>query len=254
MKSRIPVLGHSGGFRRTISYGLTCLVYYATEVFCNRNLSFKNDPLGKTIGQMMGAARSAKQNIVEGSMRAGTSRETELRLYDVARGSLGELSGDYEDYLFSHGELPWSEVDPRWGKTNSLKYDVFEQADDLRHNFYAHLQEMRQRFAPAIENKNAVVAANAIIVTIDRASALLRRQIEKVGEDFREQGGFSEHLSKVRLEQRENSMPEVEAPRCPICGGPMQKRMAKKGANAGNPFWSCAAYPNCNGTRHWEWK
>ncbi|MBP5782757.1 MAG: topoisomerase DNA-binding C4 zinc finger domain-containing protein, partial [Bacteroidales bacterium] len=32
-------------------------------------------------------------------------------------------------------------------------------------------------------------------------------------------------------------------------GKPMIKRMAKKGKNAGNAFWSCSDYPNCNGTR-----
>ena len=42
--------------------------------------------------------------------------------------------------------------------------------------------------------------------------------------------------------------------KCPKCGGPMRKVVAKKGSNAGNPFWSCQAYPNCNGTRKWDWK
>ncbi len=249
-----PVIGKSGGFRKTISFGLTCLVYYATEIFCRRNFGLKNDPLGKTFGQMVGAARSAKQNIVEGSSRAGTSRETELRLYDVAKGSLEELAGDYEDFLFSRGELPWSENDPRWIKANNLKFDVFEGRDDLRHGFFVHLAEMRRRFAPTIENENPVTAANALLVTIDRACSLLRRQMDALGEEFREQGGFTEHLTKVRLERREAVAASDESPKCPKCGGPMRKQMAKRGKNAGNPFWSCAAYPNCTGTRKWEWR
>ena len=253
--ARTPVIGHSGGFRKTISFGLTCLVYYATELFCRRNFNLKNDPLGKTFGQMVGAARSAKQNIVEGSSRAGTSRETELRLYDVAKGSLEELAGDYEDFLLSRGEIPWSETDPRFARARGLEFDLFEDRTDLRHNFGAHLLAMRARFAPAIENENPVIAANALLVTIDRACSLLRRQMDKLGEVFREQGGFTEHLTKVRLERRdEAARADVGAPKCPKCGGPMRKQMAKKGANAGNPFWSCAAYPNCNGTRKWEWK
>ena len=250
-----PVIGKSGGFRKTLSFGLTCLVYYATELFCHRTFGLKNDPLGKTFGQMVGAARSAKQNIVEGSARAGTSRETELRLYDVAKGSLEELAGDYEDFLIARGELPWSESDPKAIKVRNLEFDIFEARDDLRHNFAAHLMAMRKRFVPAIENENPIVAANALLVTIDRACSLLRRQIDRLGEEFREQGGFTEHLTKVRLEHREEmGANDTDAPRCPKCGGPMQKRMAKKGANSGNPFWSCAAYPNCNGTRKWEWK
>lgn len=249
------VIGKSGGFRKTLSFGLTCLVYYATELFCRRNFGMKNDPLGKMFGQMIGAARSAKQNIVEGSSRAGTSRETELRLYDVAKGSLEELAGDYEDFLFSRGELPWSESDLRWIKAKNLKFDAFEGREDLRHGFFAHLAQMRRRFAPAIENENPLVAANALLVTIDRACSLLRRQMDALGEEFREQGGFTEHLTKVRLERRsEMAAADVDAPKCPKCGGPMRKQMARKGANAGNPFWSCAAYPNCDGTRKWEWR
>ena len=102
-----------------------------------------------------------------------------------------------------------------------------------------------------MENDDPVVAANAILVTIDRACALLRRQMDALGEDYRERGGFTEHLSKVRMERREK-VADDDAPTCPQCGGPMRKILAKKGANAGNPFWGCAAWPQCDGTRKWE--
>jgi four helix bundle suffix protein len=134
-------------------------------------------------------------------------------------------------------------------------FDRLQSAkDDLRHEYGAHLLAMRKRFASALENEDPIIAANAILVTIDRACALLHRQIEKVGEDFREQGGFTEHLTKVRLEARDAAIADSDAPKCPKCGGPMRKVVAKKGSNAGNPFWSCQAYPNCTGTRKWEWK
>ena len=73
----IDIVGKHGGYRRTLTFGYVCLVYHATEVFCARNYSYKNDALGKTVGQKVGAARSARQNIVEGSSRAGTSKEAE---------------------------------------------------------------------------------------------------------------------------------------------------------------------------------
>lgn len=41
----------------------------------------------------------------------------------------------------------------------------------------------------------------------------------------------------------------VAAPTCPRCGGAMIKRMARQGANAGNTFWGCSAYPQCRGGR-----
>ena len=73
------IFGHFGGYRKMLSFGWTCLVYHATTLFCRRNYSYKNDALGKTVGQMVGAARSARQNIVEASSRAATSKEQELR-------------------------------------------------------------------------------------------------------------------------------------------------------------------------------
>ena len=56
----IPIVAKHGGYRRTLTFGYACLIYHATEVFCARNFSYKNDPLGKTVGQMVGAARSAR--------------------------------------------------------------------------------------------------------------------------------------------------------------------------------------------------
>lgn len=248
------IIGHYGGYRKTLSFGLTCLVYHATTTFCQRNYNYKNDALGKTVGQMVGAARSARQNIVEASSRAGTSKETELRLLDVAKASLQELAGDFEAFITDNRESPWSERDAKYIKVKSLVFDDFEAREDLRHEYGLHLLAMRERFASALENEDPIIAANAILVTIDRASALLHRQIEKIAEAFREEGGFTERLSKARLETRDEQIASAGAPKCPKCGGPMRKVVAKKGANAGNPFWSCRAYPNCSGTRKWEWK
>lgn len=36
---------------------------------------------------------------------------------------------------------------------------------------------------------------------------------------------------------------------CPICGGDMKKRLAKRGVNAGQYFWGCVNHPDCKGTR-----
>ena len=69
----IPILTKHGGYRKTLAFAYACLIYHATETFCRRNDSFRNDPLGKTVGQMLGAVRSARQNLVEGSSRAGVS-------------------------------------------------------------------------------------------------------------------------------------------------------------------------------------
>ena len=243
------IIGAYGGYRRTLSFGFACLVYHATEVFCERNYSYKNDALGKTVGQMMGAARSARQNIVEGSSRAGTSKETELRLYDVAKGSLEELAGDYEAFIIGRGEIPWAENDSRALHLMSIALDRY-QGQLSRHDYGEYILAMRKRFVEFLESEDPIVAANSILIAIDQACRLLHRQMESIAEAFREEGGFTERMSKARLETRDAQIAAQGAPKCPKCGKPMRKIIARKGRNAGNPFWSCTGYPDCNCTRN----
>lgn len=250
----IPIVGTHGGYRRTFTFGYTCLIYHATETFCARNYSYTNDPLGKTSGQMIGAARSARQNLVEGSSRAGTSKETELRLYDVARGSLEELAGDFEAFLVGRGVAPWDSDDPAARRLKECRIDPYcgDMGENVRHDYGRHVIEMRRKFAPWLESEDPVLAANSILLVIDRTCALLSRQIFATGEDFRENGGFTERLSSARLEKRDEQAAASGSPACPKCGKPMRKVVARKGRNAGNPFWSCTGYPECNGTRSFQ--
>lgn len=243
------IIGPCGGYRRTWSFGFVCLIYHATAAFCRKNYDYHNDSLGKTVGQMVGAARSARQNLVEGSSRAGTSRETELRLLDVAKASLEELAGDYEAFLAECGEAPWGEKDSRTLSVRALKLDRFEAAEDFRHAFGLHIIVQRKRFAEWLENDDPVIAANAILIAIDEANALLRSQMDYLAAQFTEEGGFTERMSKARYERRDAQAVEAGSPTCPKCGKPMRRIMARKGRNAGNPFWSCTGYPECDGTR-----
>ena len=142
---RFRIIGHYGGYRKMYSFGFTCLVYHATTLFCKRNFNYKNDALGKTVGQMVGAARSARQNIVEASSRAATSKEQELRQLDVAKGSLDELAGDYEVFLVDAGEAPWSQSDERYQAVKALQLDTFDASDDLDHEFGKYILAMRRR-------------------------------------------------------------------------------------------------------------
>ena len=246
----------SGGFRKMFSFGYACLVYHATTMFCKRFFPWKEDPLGKTSGQMIGAARSARQNIVEASARAGTSKETELKLLDVAKGSLAELQGDYEAFLAAAYETVWSKDDARHKEVSALNLDEFPISDDVLHDFSVYILKMRERFAPWLENENAVIAANAAIVVIERAKALLAGQIEKTMEAFASEGGFRERMTRLRLEQRDNLRQQKEAepppPACPACGKPMVKRVARSGPGKGKPFWGCSGYPGCKAIMEWE--
>ena len=84
-----------GGYRDLLSYRKPLIVYDSTRTFCKRFFH----QYDRTIDQMVQAARSGKQNIIEGSMASGTSKEMEIRLTNVARASLEELLEDYYDYL-----------------------------------------------------------------------------------------------------------------------------------------------------------
>ena len=86
-------------------------LYQMTFVLCKRFLPAYGD---RTVDQMIQAARSGKQNIVEGKEDGMTSTEMELKLLNVARSSLQELRQDYEDYLHTRGLTLWQKNHPRY--------------------------------------------------------------------------------------------------------------------------------------------
>ena len=248
----IQIIGHYGGYRKMYSFGFTCLVYHATTLFCSRNFNYKNDALGKTVGQMVGAARSARQNIVEASSRAATSKEQELRQLDVAKGSLDELAGDYEVFIIDAGEAPWSQSDERYRAVRSLQLDAFDKSEDVDHEFGKYILAMRKRCAGWLENEDPIVAANSILITIRRAIGLLKGQMDKTADVFIEEGCFTERMSRARIEARDENARNAHGkmPKCPKCGRPLRKMVARKGRNAGNEFWGCSGYPDCDFTRN----
>ena len=99
-KSFIP---SHGGYRDLLSYWKTVIVYDATVKFCQRFLH----PRDRTVDQMVQAARSGKQNIVEAIMASGTSKVMEIKLTNVARASLEELLEDHRDFLRVRDVPPW---------------------------------------------------------------------------------------------------------------------------------------------------
>lgn len=96
-----------------------------------------------------------------------------------------------------------------------------------------------------VKHADPEIAANAMLCAVNQAAYLLRRQVEQLGRDFVEHGGFTERLYAARAHARDKDEPA--APACPVCGKEMRKRTAGKGPNAGRPFWGCAGYPECRG-------
>lgn len=102
------------------------------------------DPKGRQFDQMSQAARSGRQNIIEGSERASTSKDTEMKLSDVARASLGELRGDYEIFILDRGELPWSIHSPEARAVNQVSLDDPPFSDDMVHESARHALTQRK--------------------------------------------------------------------------------------------------------------
>lgn len=99
------LLPRVGNYKKLLSYQKSNVIFEITYYFCHTYLQ-RGD---RTIDQMVQAARSGKQNIIEGSAASATSSKTEIKLLNVAKASLQELLEDYEDYLKTRGYRQWEE-------------------------------------------------------------------------------------------------------------------------------------------------
>ena len=112
-----PLIPRHGGYRNLKSFQVAELVYDVTVLFCERFIDCRS----RTHDQMVQAARSGVQNIAEGSQDSGTSRKMEMKLTNVARGSLEELRRDYEDYLRQRGAAQWPPEHPALRRFKALR-------------------------------------------------------------------------------------------------------------------------------------
>jgi len=172
-----------GNYRELRSFQKAEIVYDLTYRFCERFLR-RGD---RTIDQMVQAARSGKQNILEGSKASGTSKEMELKLTNVARASLEELLADYEDFLRVRNGALWSK--------ESAEAKYVRRLGGRAGVTYATFREF-------VETRSGEVVANIAICLIHQANFLLDRQIRRLEEDFLREGGLRERMTRARLESR----------------------------------------------------
>ncbi len=237
------------GFYWLDTWVLANVIQLATQDFCMRHLNHTNDPCGRQYDQMTMAARSAPANIAEGNSRHSTSKETEMKLTDVARATLAELANDYLNWLLRHESLPWSVKTANYASVYNLRLDRPDYKDDVLHQSSRHILAQKHKFDVWLNSGNSLVEANCLLVLCNRLILMLGRQIEHQLDTFKLEGGFTEALTAERLSYRTQKSTDAEAPACPLCGKPMIKRVAKKGINSGKEFWSCSDYPRCMGTR-----
>lgn len=228
---------------------LANVIQLATQDFCTRFLNHTNDPGGRQYDQMTQAARSAPANIAEGNSRHSTSKETEMKLTDVARATLSELANDYLNWLLRQESIPWSVNSSEYKAVSNIRLDAPDYNDDVLHKSSFHILAQKHKFDQWFKSEDSLVFANCLLVLCNRLIMMISRQIERQLEVFKVEGGFTEGLTAERLSYRKQQSVHANAPACPVCGKPMIKRVAKKGINSGKEFWSCSDYPKCNGTK-----
>ncbi|MBI2425660.1 MAG: four helix bundle protein [Candidatus Hydrogenedentes bacterium] len=172
-----------GGYASLLSYQKAEIVFDATVYFGDRFV----DKRDRTRDQMIQAARSGKQNIIEGSQASGTSKEMEIKLTNVARASLEELLADYRDFLRGRKLEEWTRDHP-----------YTERLRQLNRQPGANYETFRK----GIEHPDPAICANVIIGLIKVTTYLLDQQLRKLERDFLEQGGLRERMTRARLNAR----------------------------------------------------
>ncbi len=173
-----------GGYENLLSFKKSRIIYDATVLFCDRYV----DKFSRTRDQMLQAARSGKQNILEGSQASGTSRETEIKLVNVARASLEELLEDYRDFLRVRSHELWDKNSRQALYVRKLGRSENESYETYRTYF---------------ETRPPAIVANIIICLIHQTNYLLDQQLRQLEKDFLEKGGLKENMFRARLARRD---------------------------------------------------
>jgi four helix bundle suffix protein len=172
-----------GGYEHLLSYQKSLVVYDATVYFCDRFV----DRRDRTRDQMIQAAWSGKQNILEGSAASGTSKEAEIKLTGVAKASQKELLEDYRDFLRNRHIEEWTPDHPyarrlrQLNRTPGANYQTFKKG---------------------IEHPDPAICANVIAGLIKVTCYLLDQQLRRLERDFLNEGGLRERMTRARLAAR----------------------------------------------------
>ena len=167
-------------------------LYQMTFVFCERFLPKHGD---RTVDQMVQAARSGKQNIVEGSEDGQTSSEMEIKLLNVARGSLQELRLDYQDYLNTHHLPMWPADSERQQRLREFCHS---------HNDYSD-------YAPFVAKMSDEEMANLLLTLCHQTDKMMCSYIEKLEHRFVTEGGIKERMYAARTGYRQTVDAHVQA-------------------------------------------
>ncbi len=173
-----------GGYENLLVYWLSTYIYDLTIIFCERFIDKKS----RTTDQMIQAARSGKQNIVEASLENST--ESNIKLTGVSRASFGELLEDYKDYLRQHNLPLWSKDDSRVLRIRNVQ---------LKKNMSYRSYETYVSYLNSVES-----FANLMVTLCFKEGYLLDQLLRAQREKFIKEGGFREKLFRERMNYRNN--------------------------------------------------
>ena len=176
-------------------YQKSDVLYQLTCIFCQRFLPLCGD---RTVDQMVQAARSCKQNIVEGSEDGATSSETEIKLINVARSSNDELREDYEDYIKKHNLTLWEPGHKRFKPMQE----------------YTRQHNALEDYLPYAEKWLSEEFANICLTLCYQVDAMMNRYLKRLEKQFVEQGGIKERMYAARTgyrKQQDLKMKNFEA-------------------------------------------
>lgn len=176
------IIKQTGDYKNLLTYQKADVIYQITFYFSHRFLS----PGDRTIDQMIQAARSGKQNIIEGCAASATSAKTELKLLNVAKSSLKEVLEDYEDYLKTRNHRIW--------EPGSKEFEAMRRLGGTENSAKFYMEMISTRPPETI--------ANMAIILLKQADYLLFRQLRRLEQDFIENGGFSERMANARKQKR----------------------------------------------------
>ena len=185
------VLRKPANYKKLRFYQRSDVLYQLTQVFCKRYFKKWGD---RTVDQMVQAARSCKQNIVEGSEDGRASMEMEIKLLNAAKGSNCELREDYQDYLKYCGLPLWQEGHPRFEAMLAFCRG---------HYLYEDYRELFHRM-------DAEEMANMALCLSHQVDKALQSYIERKDREFTTEGGIRERMTAARLGQRESQRQIIE--------------------------------------------
>lgn len=172
-----------------------------------------------------------------------------MRLTDVARASVHELLGDFINFLMRQSLTAWEAGDPRFQFVVRHPIDKPNYGDNFVNDAIKHIEKQKSYFESYL-NGPAEEAVNCLVALCLRINGMLTGMLTSQLRDFKKEGGFSENLTRTRLEARKEQATADGAPVCPVCGKPMLRRTIQRGSKQGQQFWGCSDYPKCTGTRN----